>query len=104
MKQNYNEMMNKFASFGMNEPQGAKYMNSNIDLSINSHQNFNPNPNNYGNDILPSNEFLAAFQKDYENFGKFNKPPMPNQRHVEENNPRAFMMERGSNPFANRAN
>lgn len=106
MKQNYTEMMGKFANFGMNEAQGAKYQNSNIDLSINSHQNFNQNPINYGqgNEIMPSNEFLTAFQRDYESFGKYNKPPMPNQRQIEESNPRAFMMERGGNPFASRAN
>jgi hypothetical protein len=79
-------------------------MNSNIDLSVNSHHNFNQNPSNYVNEVLPSNEFLAVFQKDNENYAKFSKPPMPNQRYVEENNPRAFLMERGSNPFANRAN
>ena len=88
-------MRNKFANFGMNEPpQAAKYQNSNIDLSINSHPNFNPNPNNYGNDILPSNEFLSAFQRDYESFGKYNKQPMPSQKQFEDNNPRGFMMER----------
>ena len=111
-------MMNKFVSFGM-DPQGAKYQNSNIDLSINSHQNFNPNGMNQGNEIFPSNEFLTAFQRDFDSFGRQNKmpmqqmqpmppmqhmPPMPNQRHAEEHNPRAFMMERGGNPFANRAN
>jgi hypothetical protein len=108
MKQNYQEMMNKFVSFGM-EQQGTKYQNPNIDLSINSHQNFNPNAMNQGNEIFPSNEFLTAFQRDFDSFGRQNKmpmqpmPPMPNQRHVEEHNLRAFMMERGGNPFANRA-
>lgn len=61
MKQNYNEMRRNFANFGVND-QPMKNQGSNIDLSINSHQNFNPI--NYGNDLLPSNEFLAAFSND----------------------------------------